>query len=1071
MLPVRISRAHSGCCLDKWDSFLPPLPPAFFSVASCVWPGALALPAAADSSSRGEGAGGGGGWLAMHSVFLSCCRVSAEARACCGCGASSLRRLPLSLSLSGPPKPLLPFFSDTSPARDAFSLAAPSATKAGSPFTAAATQAGPRRCRAIAGLAAAGGTKVNAADAAGAPGPRPPHLLPLRRRLKAVRRLDARIQKQVLMQGLGRPRCQRAQRLLKRGKRDPQSVSARCPLFLQQLKPRLRLWKKALNPSDLPPPLYPEVAFAGRSNVGKSSLLNELCGRSGTAFVCRRPGSTQELHFYKAGSPCSLCLVDLPGYGYAEAEEAKRLQWTEMCLLYLKTRPNLRRVFLLIDSRWGLKASDLTLLSFFERHRVPFQVVLTKADLPEQKTLIKLLQIVSAEVTQCRGCVGPPLAVSALRHRGLDPLRAEIDKLRLSKEVVVGRLKMQARRRANLLEARRLKKEARAKAKTEGAAAQPAADGDREAAAAAAAPTDVVAVALQRWQAALQQNGEGHSSAGLRRPAESSQQQPAAAPAPAASAAALFAVKSEGGGGEGEVGRRDLGGMRVEEEAAADAFAADAVEGALDAATEGLPLSALSSSAECLLRDLLPAAPALEGAAAAAAAEASESSGLREGKASAAAVASCLPAAATVEGEARACSASAAAGDARDALEGAAEDKEEGWEGGHTHQAFTLRQQAPRVRLRCFPDEQPTASAEDSRSWPQAASGRQARTAASRCPAADGLGRGETQLAASEGEGIPEHPAAEEAPLGFRQAAAGKGRSLQIVRLKDWRARRVSSAAVEIDMRLSANEAARSGAKLQLHLAGAATDSSTSSSSSRGADGEAAAAAAAKKQQQQPHRALPNLKRILQAGSGFVDADTLAAERLGRPWRAPASNALGGLETEMRRSFEHKWRRKLLPVGCIVSTGSCVLVTLLFLPDKRNPFRIPSDFITTDEDSGRNKTVKRKALEDRLQKALAQPFNPASESRGGDRSSADSLLFSAAHRRQERSLKRLKSLRGLRSLRGKEMSWEVAYRKWSRWARAHPTLARLNSRLVVGDTSSNDLLQHMALDCLVASSP
>ncbi|CDJ48551.1 GTP-binding conserved hypothetical domain-containing protein, putative [Eimeria brunetti] len=220
----------------------------------------------------------------------------------------------------------------------------------------------------------------------------PPQQIPLRLRLRAIKRLDPKLQHQVLRDGLGRPRCQRAQRLLKRG--DPQSVSARCPFFLQQLKPRLRLWKKALTAEELPPPLYPEVAFAGRSNAGKSTLLNELCGRSGTAAVSRRPGSTQELFFFKAGSPCCLCLVDLPGYGYAEADAAKRLQWTEMSLYYLKARPNLKRVFLLVDARWGLKASDVCLLSFFERHRVPFQLVLTKADLPEQKSLIKILQIV-----------------------------------------------------------------------------------------------------------------------------------------------------------------------------------------------------------------------------------------------------------------------------------------------------------------------------------------------------------------------------------------------------------------------------------------------------------------------------------------------------------------------------------------------------------------------------------------------------------------------------------------------------------------------------------------------------
>lgn len=134
------------------------------------------------------------------------------------------------------------------------------------------------------------------------------------------------------------------------------------PLFLGQIKPRMKLWAAALHEEQLPLARLPEVAVCGRSNSGKSTLINYLCGQY-CANMRRAPGSTMELYFWQVGRPAQLCLVDLPGYGFAEAPDEKRLQWTEFTLWYIRARKNLKRVLLLIDGRQGLKPSDRELLT------------------------------------------------------------------------------------------------------------------------------------------------------------------------------------------------------------------------------------------------------------------------------------------------------------------------------------------------------------------------------------------------------------------------------------------------------------------------------------------------------------------------------------------------------------------------------------------------------------------------------------------------------------------------------------------------------------------------------------
>ena len=134
----------------------------------------------------------------------------------------------------------------------------------------------------------------------------------------------------------------------------------------------------AVDLDHLPTPAAPEVAFAGRSNVGKSSLVNALTGRKTLARTSNTPGRTRELNFFDLGG--RLVMVDLPGYGYAKVPKNVVAAWTETIRLFLVGRVPLRRVFVLIDARHGLKDNDLETLDLLDRSAVSYQVVLTKAD-------------------------------------------------------------------------------------------------------------------------------------------------------------------------------------------------------------------------------------------------------------------------------------------------------------------------------------------------------------------------------------------------------------------------------------------------------------------------------------------------------------------------------------------------------------------------------------------------------------------------------------------------------------------------------------------------------------------
>ena len=176
--------------------------------------------------------------------------------------------------------------------------------------------------------------------------------------------------------------------------------------------------------TQLPDADLPEVCMAGRSNVGKSSLINALTGRKGLARTSDTPGRTQEINFFSVDD--RLLLADLPGYGYARAPREKVQQWTDMIHLYLKGRQNLRRIFLLIDSRHGLKENDREIMSMLDLAAVNYQVVLTKIDKLKEPALERVLSATHVELRQHAASHPNILCTSSTKVTGLDMLRAEI---------------------------------------------------------------------------------------------------------------------------------------------------------------------------------------------------------------------------------------------------------------------------------------------------------------------------------------------------------------------------------------------------------------------------------------------------------------------------------------------------------------------------------------------------------------------------------------------------------------------------------------------------------------------
>lgn len=184
----------------------------------------------------------------------------------------------------------------------------------------------------------------------------------------------------------------------------------------------------------LPPDRLPEVAFAGRSNVGKSSLINALAGRKSLARTSNTPGRTRQINFFDLGG--RLMVVDLPGYGYARAPKTEVMGWTRLMQDYLRGRAGLRRLCLLVDGRHGLKPSDEALMALLEAAAVTYRTVLTKADKLSAMALAARIDETERQLRSRTAAMPEVLATSAHKGRGVAELRADLAPLAMSERLI-----------------------------------------------------------------------------------------------------------------------------------------------------------------------------------------------------------------------------------------------------------------------------------------------------------------------------------------------------------------------------------------------------------------------------------------------------------------------------------------------------------------------------------------------------------------------------------------------------------------------------------------------------------
>ena len=176
-----------------------------------------------------------------------------------------------------------------------------------------------------------------------------------------------------------------------------------------------------------------EIAFAGRSNVGKSSLINSLTGRKTLTRISNTPGRTQQINFFDLGD--QLMLVDLPGYGYAKASKTAVQSWNKLIKLYLKGRSQLRRVCLLIDARHGLKDPDRSFMKLLDEAAVSYQLILTKCDKTKDEGLKNLFKNMNSDLSGHVAAHPKILATSSKKRMGISELRAELAALATSNEL------------------------------------------------------------------------------------------------------------------------------------------------------------------------------------------------------------------------------------------------------------------------------------------------------------------------------------------------------------------------------------------------------------------------------------------------------------------------------------------------------------------------------------------------------------------------------------------------------------------------------------------------------------
>ncbi len=176
----------------------------------------------------------------------------------------------------------------------------------------------------------------------------------------------------------------------------------------------------------LPDPDVPEIAFAGRSNVGKSSLLNALTGQNGLARTSNTPGRTQELNFFDVGTPLAFRLVDMPGYGFAKAPKDMVKKWRFLINDFLRGRQVLKRVLVLVDSRHGLKDVDHEIMEMLDKAAVSYRLVLTKADKIKPTELLHITNATAAEARKRPAAHPDIMATSSEVGFGIPELRAAV---------------------------------------------------------------------------------------------------------------------------------------------------------------------------------------------------------------------------------------------------------------------------------------------------------------------------------------------------------------------------------------------------------------------------------------------------------------------------------------------------------------------------------------------------------------------------------------------------------------------------------------------------------------------
>jgi GTP-binding protein len=188
----------------------------------------------------------------------------------------------------------------------------------------------------------------------------------------------------------------------------------------------------AAREDQLPPTDLAEIAFAGRSNVGKSSLINALTGRKALARTSNTPGRTREVNFFDLGG--KLMIADLPGYGFARASKTSIANWTELIERYLKRRRPLRRVCLLIDARLGIKHRDRAAMKLMDAAAVVYQIVLTKSDKMKDAPRARLIAGTQTELAKHTAAHPDICATSAVKGTGIPELRAELAALALEEK-------------------------------------------------------------------------------------------------------------------------------------------------------------------------------------------------------------------------------------------------------------------------------------------------------------------------------------------------------------------------------------------------------------------------------------------------------------------------------------------------------------------------------------------------------------------------------------------------------------------------------------------------------------